>query len=119
MSVNATKYVIYGIKGDFNMFYPKNESDSESVGAKYLIDVKDNPENGDAIFISDGMNGEYSVFGILVDQEGDFDDFNLALSSNEIDKLDDKFYEVASENKIELGDFYNSKLYILTHYTWL
>lgn len=122
MGVDATDYVIVGIKTKFNEIEKKLNFKEDSLGYEELEErfkdiVKDQykAKIGDFAYISDGMNGEYAVLGVIVDKAELYDGEGMDM----VDclKAYEKYKLKVSENLRKMGiTFGEISVYAFTHY---
>lgn len=94
MGVNIEGYVILGYKGDYNDFHSKKTleeyGDEPEEGRNYYDVVEpsywDKKEPMMPIILTDGMDGDYSCFGILIATfKGErYDGVDVGLSTGDI-----------------------------------
>jgi hypothetical protein len=141
MSVNRENLVLYGIKtGNPYEFVSSNDVDEYDIAndkrikhvledVKNYCDIPSNysyKKNSELVIINDGMNGDYSIIGILVENAGDMEegdgDFNTLLHESNLVKLKRDFM---SKLKDEAPSVYSSfdkyenfsGVIVITHYT--
>ena len=67
MSIDRTDYIIYGYKLPYML---KNANGKIDLWADRFLPMIEGHEGEDFALISDGMNGEYNVFGLRIDSSG-------------------------------------------------
>lgn len=126
MGVSAEYFVFYGVKMAYGVFADcENFKDIDHLlkydnrGTKYYVLTK-NETPGELFCLTDGMNGDYSCFGVLIGRYGDYRwgesrDINLSLSIEDLQKYHEKYLEFAKELEIEVDE--QPTLHILRHYS--
>ena len=114
MSVSKETYMVFGFKfdGDFTEEYWDEDFRDET-------EYWDEKDSGKIKFLTDGMNGDYTFFGQIIElgkrgdwYEDEIKEFDLTqiVSSNEILK---KFKEFYPKSELKTEDV---KLYYVPHY---
>lgn len=126
MGVSAEYFVFYGLKMPYGVFADCRDFKEidhflkyDDRGTKYYVLTK-NETSGGLFCLIDGMNGDYSCFGVLVNRYGDYRwgearDINLSLSIEDLQKYHEKYLEFAKELEIEVDE--QPTLHILRHYS--
>lgn len=126
MGISAEYFVFYGLKMPYGVFADcENFKDIDHLlkydnrGTKYYVLTK-NETPGGLFCLIDGMNGDYSCFGVLVNRYGDYRwgearDINLSLSIEDLQKYHEKYLEFTKELEIEVDE--QPTLHILRHYS--
>lgn len=126
MGVSAEYFVFYGLKMPYGVFADCRdfiEIDHllkyDNRGTKYYVLTK-NETPGELFCLTDGMNGDYSCFGVLIGRYGDYRwgesrDINLSLSIEDLQKYHEKYLEFVKELEIEVDE--QPTLHILRHYS--
>ena len=117
MGVNKTDYVVVGIKTKFEEleeYFNLTEVELEEQFKDLIVDEMD-CEVGDFTYISDGMNGEYAVLGIVVSKSEDENGEGTPM----IDCI-----EMFNEYKLEVTEYLRKmcipfgkvSIYVFSHY---
>jgi len=142
MGVNRENLILYGIKtGNPYEFVSSNDVDEYDIAndnrIKHVLeDVKNyrdipsnykyHKNNPELAIINDGMNGDYSIIGILVENAGDMEegdgDFNTLLKENNLVELNVNFISKLREEAPSVFDSFTNGEYecgviVITHYT--
>ncbi len=119
MGVDITHYVIVGIKTKFNeleeIFKLKEFDDLEDMFKDIII--KEGDANiGDFTYVSDGMNGEYAILGIIVDKGVEEDGERLGMIDciKAYNKYRTDVCEKLRKMNISIGEI---SVYAFTHYS--
>ena len=115
MSVDRRDYIVYGYKLPYEMSNEKGPIDLEDE--KFLPMIEGHEEEEFTI-VSDGMCGEYTVFGLLIESGGDeyegWDFVNLDFENFDPEKVKSKYREVFELEEDEpVAEPY---LFIFSHY---
>jgi hypothetical protein len=78
MGVTSEHYVIVGIKTKFKEIEKLfNIGEHDDLKLDGVVDQCHDPEVGDFVYISDGMNGEYDVIGKVIRRGEEFEGIDM------------------------------------------
>ena len=109
MGVDRTDYIIYGYKLPYNI---KNLLDDK------FLPMIEGHEGEEFIIVTDGMCGQYNVFGILIESGGDtyegWDFVPLDFKNLDAEKVKSKYREIFELKEDEQID--EPYLFIFSHF---
>lgn len=125
MGVSKENFVIFGYKGPYQKFVCQEDVEGEDTSdLEYVLNVPSQYETKqDELFIlSDGMSGQYSIFGLLVKRFGDErfyydEDLNIEVSISELQELEKKLKEKMSRLNVDFSNLSEPKLICISHYS--
>lgn len=125
MGVSKENFVIFGYKGPYEKFICQEDVDGEDTSdLEYVLNVPSQYEaKQDELFIlSDGMSGQYSIFGLLVKRFGDErfyydEDLDIEVSISELQELEKKLKEKMSRLNVDFSNLPEPKLIGISHYS--
>lgn len=114
MSVRKETYLIYGLKfdGDFTKEYWEKDFREET---EYF----DKQDSGKIMFLTDGMNGDYTFFGQIIELGNRGDWYEDEIKEVELNTfrsqaiIYSEFMKLYPESEIKITDI---KLYYVPHY---
>lgn len=116
MSVERTDYIVYGYKLPYEL---KNDNGKIDLYKDEIFSLLNGKDNNGFIFITDGMCGEYNVFGILVSEENSEDEgwefVHLDFKNLDAEKVKIKYREIFELEKDT--PIPNPYLFIFSHYS--
>jgi hypothetical protein len=116
MGVSRTDYIVYGWKLPYEL---KDKNGKIDLWADKFLPYIEGHKGVDYTLISDGMCGDYNVFGRLLKHAGDDGDgwgfTNLDLAKIDAEEVKAKYREVFELDKDEL--IAEPYLFIFSHYS--